>query len=443
MAHSFTADIEQEGQLEERTYSIVTWRLVPFLCLCFVIAFLDRVNIAFAKLQMVSELGWSEQIYGFGAGIFFLAYFVCEVPSNLIMHRVGARRWIARIMISWAVLTGLMAFVHTTTAFYVIRFLIGAAEAGFFPGIILYLTYWYPARRRSRVIAKFMTAIPIAGVSGGILSGWILSTFHGSAGLSGWQWLFVLESVPSLLVGIAALFYLDDSIRHAKWLDDDARARLMANIEAESQTKQTVSLPAALCRPAVWLLALAYFGAAMGQYGFGFWLPSIIKHMGVASALNVGLLSAIPYAFGIVAMLAVGRSADRSGEHRWHYLLPCAAAAIGLVASALYSGQQVVSLAALTVACMGLQCLAPVFWRIPTSLLGGVAAAAGIALVNSIGNLAGFVSPYMIGWIVDHTGSASVALYVIAACLLLSAGIVFALPRNDGRDRQPNIGPTQ
>jgi len=433
VAHSFSANLEQEEQLEERAYSIVTWRLVPFLCLCFVIAFLDRVNIAFAKLQMVSELGWSEQIYGFGAGIFFLAYFVCEVPSNLIMHRVGARRWIARIMISWAVLTGLMAFVHTTTAFYVLRFLIGAAEAGFFPGIILYLTYWYPARRRSRVIATFMTAIPIAGVCGGILSGWILSTFHGAAGLAGWQWLFVLECVPSLIVGIAALFYLDDSIRDAKWLDDGTRARLMANIEAE----------AALRRPAVWLLALAYFGAAMGQYGFGFWLPSIIKNMGVGSALNVGVLSAIPYAFGIVAMLAVGRSADRSGEHRWHYLLPCAAAALGLAVSALYSRQQVVSLAALTVACMGLQCLAPVFWRIPTSLLGGVAAAAGIALVNSIGNLAGFVSPYMIGWIVDHTGSASVALYAIAAFLLLSAGIVVLLPNNSGRDRQLNIGPTQ
>ncbi|MEX3667435.1 MFS transporter [Paraburkholderia phenoliruptrix] len=430
MAHSITANLEQEEQLEERAYSKVTWRLVPFLCLCFVIAFLDRVNIAFAKLQMVSELGWSEQVYGFGAGIFFLAYFLCEVPSNLIMHRVGARRWIARIMISWAALTGLMAFVHSTTAFYTIRFLIGAAEAGFFPGIILYLTYWYPAKRRSRMIATFMTAIPIAGVSGGILSGWILSTFNGNGGLSGWQWLFVLECVPSLIVGIAALFYLDDGIARAKWLDEAARNRLIANIEAEAKSKQTVSLSAVLRRPAVWLLALAYFGAAMGQYGFGFWLPSIIKNTGVASTMNVGLLSAIPYAFGIAAMLAVGRSADRSGEHRWHYLVPCAAAALGLVVSALYSRDQPVSLIALTVACMGLQCLAPVFWRIPTSLLGGIAAAAGIALINSIGNLAGFVSPYMIGWIVDHTGSTRVALYVIAVLLLLSAAVVFRLPHN-------------
>ncbi|WP_013592157.1 MFS transporter [Paraburkholderia phenoliruptrix] len=443
MAHSITANLEQEEQLEERAYSKVTWRLVPFLCLCFVIAFLDRVNIAFAKLQMVSELGWSEQVYGFGAGIFFLAYFLCEVPSNLIMHRVGARRWIARIMVSWAVLTGLMAFVHSTTGFYVIRFLIGAAEAGFFPGIILYLTYWYPAKRRSRVIATFMTAIPIAGVSGGILSGWILSSFNGNGGLSGWQWLFILECVPSLIVGIAALFYLDDSIRDAKWLDERARARLIANIEAEASKKQAVSLSAGLRRPVVWLLALAYFGAAMGQYGFGFWLPSIIKNMGVASALNVGLLSAIPYAFGIVAMLVVGRSADRRAEHRWHYLVPCAIAALGLVISALYGRQQVVSLAALTIACMGLQCLAPVFWRIPTSLLGGVAAAAGIALVNSIANLAGFVSPYMIGWIVDQTGSPRFALYVIAAFLVLSAAIIFAIPGHAREHHHRNLGATQ
>ena len=437
MAHQITAHLQQEDELEERAYAKVTWRLVPFLCLCFVIAFLDRVNIAFAKLQMVSELGWSEQIYGFGAGIFFLAYFICEVPSNLIMHRVGARRWIARIMISWAVLTGMMAFVHSTTAFYVIRFLIGTAEAGFFPGIILYLTYWYPAKRRSRVIATFMTAIPIAGVSGGILSGWILSTFHGEAGLSGWQWLFLLECVPSLIVGIAALFYLDDGIRNAKWLDEEARSRLIANIEAEAKSKQAVSLSAALRRPAVWAMALAYFGAAMGQYGFGFWLPSIIKHMGVSSPMDVGLLSAVPYGFGIVAMLAVGSSADRSGEHRWRYLLPCAAAALGLVASALFSRQQAFSFGALTVACMGLQCLAPVFWRIPTSLLGGVAAAAGIALINSIANLAGFVSPYMIGWIVDRTGSTNFGLYVIAAFLLLSAVIVFALPHSTERSQQP------
>ncbi|MEM5433213.1 MFS transporter [Cupriavidus oxalaticus] len=433
MAHPIIAPFDAEAAVEDRAYAKVTWRLIPFLCLCFIIAFLDRVNIAFAKLQMSSDLGWSEQIYGLGAGIFFLAYFIFEIPSNLAMHRVGARRWIARIMISWAMLTGAMAFVNSTTAFYVVRFLIGAAEAGFFPGIILYLTYWYPANRRSRVIATFMTAIPIAGVLGGLLSGWVLSSFNGHAGLAGWQWLFLIECVPSVIVGVAVLFYLDDGIDSAKWLNADERALLKVNIEADRKQKTSVSLRDAFQRPVVWLLAVAYFGAAMGQYGFSFWLPSIIKNMGVSSALNVGLLSAVPYVFGIAAMLAVGRSADRHGEHRWHYLIPCAVAAVGLIGSAYFSHDRIVALTGLTVACMGLQCLAPVFWRVPTSILGGIAAAAGVALINSIGNLAGFVSPYMVGWIADRTGSTNVALYVIAAFLILSSLIVFCLKSGGGR----------
>lgn len=433
MTLSIIAPLDAGAAAEDRAYAKVTWRLIPFLCLCFIIAFLDRVNIAFAKLQMSSDLGWSEEIYGLGAGIFFLAYFIFEVPSNLAMHRVGARRWIARIMISWAVLTGAMAFVHSTTAFYVVRFLIGAAEAGFFPGIILYLTYWYPANRRSRVIARFMTAIPIAGVFGGLLSGWVLSSFNGHAGLAGWQWLFLIECVPSLIVGVAVLFYLDDNIDSAKWLSTAERGLLKANIEADRKKKTSVALGDAFRRPVVWWLALAYFGAAMGQYGFSFWLPSIIKRMGVASPLDIGLLSAIPYAFGIAAMLVVGRSADRHGEHRWHYLVPCAIAAMGLVGSALFSHDRIISLGALTIACMGLQCLAPVFWRVPTAILGGIAAAAGVALINSIGNLAGFVSPYMVGWIADRTGNTNVALYVIALFLVLSSLVVFFLRGDNGQ----------
>lgn len=427
MAPPTIAALATKDEFEERAYRKVTWRLVPFLCLCFVIAFLDRVNIAFAKLQMVSQLGWSEQAYGFGAGIFFLAYFLFEVPSNLVMHRLGARRWIARIMITWALLTGVMAFVHSSTAFYVVRFLIGAAEAGFFPAIILYLTYWYPTNRRSRVIAIFMTAIPIAGVSGGVLSGWILTAFDGTRGLAGWQWLFLIESVPSLLIGIAALFYLDDGIRATKWLTPAEQHLLASNIQADGHRKTAVSLSAVFRRPIVWVLALVYFGAAMGQYGFGFWLPSIIKSMGVQSPSEVGWLSAIPYAFGIVTMLVVGGSADRRNEHRWHYLVAALVGAAGLALSAAYSDHRAVSIVALTLACMGLQCLAPVFWRIPTSMLGGVAAAAGIALINSVGNLAGFLSPYMVGWIVDHTGNTNLALYVIAGCLVVSGAVVFAL----------------
>ena len=419
-----------DADFEDQTYSKVTLRLIPFLCLCFVIAFLDRVNVSFAKLQMVSDLKFSEATYGLGAGIFFLAYFLFEVPSNVIMHKVGARRWIARIMITWAILTGLMALVNSVPMFYIVRFLLGAAEAGFFPGMILYLTYWYPASRRSRITALFMTAIPIAGVFGGIFSGWILQNMSGVGGLSGWQWLFLLEALPSLIVGVVVLFYLDDGIAKAGWLNPAEKALLARRIEADGQGKTGHSLREVFSNAKVWILALVYFGSSMGQYGFSFWLPSIIKSTGVQSAVDIGLLSAIPYAFGIVAMIIVGRSADRSGERRMHYALAAFVGAIGLVLSAVYGGNTVMAMAALTLACMGLQCLAPVFWSIPTALLGGVAAAAGIALINSVGNLAGFVSPYMVGWIKDSTGSTNIALYVIAGFLVMAGAIVLALPRD-------------
>ena len=409
---------------EDATYGRVTRRLIPFLCLCFVIAFLDRVNVSFAKLQMLEDLQFSETVYGLGAGIFFVAYFLFEVPSNLIMHRVGARRWIARIMITWALLTAAMAFVRGETGFYVVRFLIGAAEAGFFPGIILYLTYWYPTYRRSRITALFMTAIPIAGVFGGLLSGWILQAMSGRQGLAGWQWLFLLEAAPSFLVGIAALFYLDDSIAAARWLTPAQKQQLQRRIDAESASKVHHSLGAAFKHPLVWLLALVYFGSSMGQYGFGFWLPSIIKATGVSSTLDIGFLSAIPYAFGIAAMVLVGRHSDRTGERRWHYALAAAVAAVGLIGSVVWRDSTVAAMVALTVASMGLQCLAPIFWTLPTGVLGGVAAAAGIAIINAIGNLAGFVSPYLVGWIKDTTGAMTAGMFVIAGFLLLAGALV-------------------
>ncbi|CAG9177750.1 MFS transporter [Cupriavidus pinatubonensis] len=416
---------------DDATYARVTRRLIPFLCLCFVIAFLDRVNVSFAKLQMLEDLQFSETIYGLGAGIFFVAYFLFEVPSNLIMHRVGARRWIARIMITWALLTAAMAFVRGETAFYFVRFLLGAAEAGFFPGIILYLTYWYPARRRSRITALFMTAIPIAGVLGGLISGWILEFMNGLQGLAGWQWLFLVEALPSLLIGISVLFYLEDGIAEARWLTVAQKQLLQRRIDAESQEKSHHSIGSAFRHPLVWLLALVYFGSSMGQYGFGFWLPSIIRATGVSSTLEIGLLSAIPYAFGIAAMLLVGRSSDRTGERRWHYGLSALAAAAGLVGAVVWRDSTAAALVALTVASMGLQCLAPVFWTLPTGLLGGVAAAAGIAVINAIGNLAGFVSPYLMGWIKDTTGTTAVGMFVIAGFLLLAGVLVVIGVRPD------------
>lgn len=411
-------------ETEDATYARVTRRIIPFLCLCFVIAFLDRVNVGFAKLQMQQDLHLSETVYGLGAGIFFIAYFLFEVPSNLIMHRVGARRWIARIMITWALLTCGMAFVRSEMSFYAVRFLLGAAEAGFFPGIILYLTYWYPVQRRSRITALFMTAIPISGVLGGIVSGSILASMNGVHGLAGWQWLFLLEGIPSLIIGVCVLFYLDDSIGAAGWLTQTQKHLLQYNIDTESSAKKHVSVRSAFRHPLVWLLALVYFGSSMGQYGFGFWLPSIIKATGVSSALDIGLLSAVPYAFGVAAMLLVGRSSDRTGERRWHYGLSAVAAASGLVGAVIWSDNTVAAMVALTIASMGLQCLAPVFWTLPTGLLGGIAAAAGIAVINAIGNLAGFVSPYLVGWVKDTTGTTAVGMYVIAGFLLLAGALV-------------------
>lgn len=414
----------EQPRTENAVYSDVTRRLIPFLCLCFVVAFVDRVNISFAKLQMLHDLQFSETVYGLGAGVFFIAYFLFEVPSNLIMYRVGARRWIARIMITWAILTGAMAFVRGETSFYLIRFLIGAAEAGFFPGMILYLSYWYPVRRRSRIIALFMTAIPIAGVLGGVLSGWVLQSMGGVQGLAGWQWLFLVEALPSLLVGVCVLFYLDDRIGDAKWLSPSDKAILQRNIDEENRAKAHTTASSAFKHPLVWLLALVYFGSSMGQYGFGFWLPSIIKATGVSSPMQIGLLSAIPYAFGIVAMVLVGRHSDKTGERRWHYTLSAVVAAAGLVGAVTWSDNTALAMISLSVASMGLQCLAPVFWTLPTALLGGVAAAAGVALINAIGNLAGFVSPFMIGWVKDHTGTTAIGMYVIAGFLLLAGCLV-------------------
>ncbi|MBK4999963.1 MFS transporter [Pseudomonas sp. S31] len=414
---------------EDATYAQVTRRLIPFLCLCLIIAFLDRINVSFAKLQMMDDLHFSEAVYGLGAGVFFLAYFVFELPSNLIMHRVGARRWIARIMITWALLTGAMAFVHDETTFYIVRFLLGAAEAGFFPGIVLYLTYWYPVNRRSRIMALFMSAIPIAGLLGGLFSGWIMDSLDGSHGLAGWQWLFVVESIPSMAVGIAVLFYLDDGISKARWLTDEQKALLQARIDGESKTKTTMSLAAVLGHPLIWMFALVHFGSSMGQYGFGFWLPSIIKATGVESTTHISLLSAIPYAFGVVAMILVGRHSDQTGERRWHYCGAATIGALGLVLAVVFQHNTMAAMFALTLASMGLQSMAPIFWSMPTGMLGGVAAAAGIALINSIGNLAGFFSPYLVGWIKTNTGTTASAMYIIAGFVLMAGLLVVTFVR--------------
>jgi D-galactonate transporter len=435
VANVTTADsglgiVHQPGEtpLEAHAYSKVAWRLLPFLFACYVFAYLDRVNVGFAKLQMLSDLKFSETVYGLGAGIFFVGYFLLEIPSNLIMYRVGARIWIGRIMITWGILACLMMIVKTPLSFYVLRFLLGAAEAGFIPGILLYLTYWFPAQRRGKVMAIFLTGIPISGVIGGPVSGWIMQTFAGRNGWTGWQWLFLLEGIPALLAGIVALFYLTDDIPHAKWLTEPEKQLLQAAVKAEAGAKEHHSMRDAFGEPKVWLLAVTYAFFLMGLYGVSFWLPSLIKASGVKDPLNVGLLTAIPYAAGTIAMIATSHDSDKKRERRWHLAIPGILGALGLVLSTIYSQNTVLALASLTLGAAGVCTTVSQFWNLPGSFLSGAAAAAGIAFVNSVGNVSGFVAPYMVGWVKDLTGNTNGAMLVIAASMTLASLLVFRVP---------------
>ncbi|NNG68652.1 MFS transporter [Rhizobium laguerreae] len=415
--------------LEDRAYGKVFWRIVSFLMLCYVVAYLDRVNVGFAKLQMSSELGLSEAAYGIGAGIFFIGYFLFEVPSNIIMNKVGARVWIARIMLTWGIISAAFMFTSSETVFYVLRFLLGVAEAGFFPGIILYLTAWYPAHRRARIITTFMSAIPISAIFGNPLSGLLMDSFHGTHGLSGWQWMFLIEAIPAILFGVATFFYLDDTIQGAKWLNDEEKRVLTASIEAENQAKTASphSIGATLADRRVWLMCLIYFCFVLGQYGLNFWMPTIVKASGVNGNLNIGLISAIPYICTFVVMLALGRSADRLRERRWHLIVPALIAAGGFVAATMATSPAV-SIVCLSLAAAGAISCAPLFWSLPTAFLAGTGAAAGIAWINSVGNLAGFLGPFLVGYLKDFTGTNSAGMYLLAAALVIGSLAVLTVP---------------
>ncbi|MCU5774800.1 MFS transporter [Erwiniaceae bacterium BAC15a-03b] len=414
-------------KLENRVLRKITLRIVPFIMLLYFIAFLDRVNIGFAALTMNEELGFSPTVFGFGAGIFFIGYFLCEVPSNLILHKVGARIWIARVMITWGLVSGAMAFVQGTTSFYTLRFLLGVAEAGFFPGIILYLSYWFPAQRRAQVTAIFMAAAPLSTALGSPISGALLE-MHGLYGFSGWQWMFVLEAVPALILGVVVLFYLTDRPEKAKWLNDEEREWLTTTMAAEQARRPQQghqSVWRGLADKRVLALALVYFGTSAGLYTLGIWSPQIIKSFGM-SALAVGFINAIPAVLAVGAMVWWARHSDRHNERTWHVIAACLLAALGLVFAGL-SGSLVGVILALVLVNIGISCSKPPLWSMPTLFLSGSAAAAGIATINSIGNLGGFVGPTIIGVIKHQTGSYTNGLWFVAALLVFSALLVLWL----------------
>ncbi len=418
-----------DRSLEQATMRRVAWRLVPFICLLYFIAFIDRVNIGFAALTMNKDLGFSSAVFGFGAGIFFFGYFLFEVPSNIILDKVGARLWIARVMITWGIISGAFAFVKGEYSFYALRFLLGAAEAGFFPGIILYLSYWFPTRYRAGVVSLFMAAAPISVVLGSPISSALLA-MEGILGLHGWQWMFLIEAVPAVILGVVVLFYMTDRPEKATWLPDDQRAWLVAEMN-EEHARKTVSakhgIMAGLSDLRVLALALVYFGTSAGLYTLGIWAPQIIKSFGLSN-MAVGFLNGVPPTLAIIAMILWARHSDKTGERTWHVVIACLVASLGLLLAG-GAASVVAVIAALSLVNIGISAAKPPLWAMPTMFLSGQAAAVGIATINSIGNLGGFVGPWAIGWIKDQTGSFTGGLIFVAGLLVLSAIVTVIVAR--------------
>ncbi|KTT03225.1 MFS transporter [Pseudomonas rhizoryzae] len=424
-----TLTLTATASARANAYRKTAWRLMPFLMLCYFCAYLDRVNVGFAKLQMMNDLALSEAVYGLGAGMFFLGYFLCEVPSNIILHKVGARRWIARIMITWGILSAMFAFVETAWQFYLLRFLLGVAEAGLAPGLLLYLTFWFPSYRRARMTVLWFVAIPLSGMIGGPLSGWIMNQFAGVHGWAGWQWMFVIEAIPTGVVGLMVLGYLKDGVHQATWLDDEEKALIQKELAEDNQHKtEHANARDFIGDRRLWLLAGIYFCVVMGQYAITFWLPTLVRNSGVADPLQIGLLTSLPYMCAIVAMLLAGRSGDKHRERRWHLVIPMLLGACGLSLAAVFGHNVTLSILSLCLAAAGILSASSLFWMLPTTLLGGVTAAAGIAAVNSFANLAGFCSPYLIGWITTSTGSSAIGMFLITGVLVIGATLVLRIP---------------
>ncbi len=423
--------------LERRTISKLFTRLVPFLIICYFVAYLDRVNVSFAALTMNQDLGLSSTAYGLGAGIFFFSYFVFEVPSNLALERFGARRWIARIMFTWGLVSGAMCFVQGETSFYIVRVLLGAAEAGFFPGIIFFLTLWFPAVYRARIIGWFMVAIPLSTVFGAPVSSALLG-LHGIAGLKGWQWLFILEAVPALILSVVTWFYLTDRPADASWLAADERTWLSRRLLEEQRQREAVhqfTVTQVLFDPKVLALSLVYFGAVATNYGTAYFLPQIVKAFGLSN-IATGFVSAIPYVVGSIGMVWFGYRSDRQMERKGHAAVAFGFAAIGIGLSPLFD-EPALKMFWLSLGAFGVFAVLPVFWTLPTAFLSGASAAAGIAVINSVGNLAGFFGPFVMGWLKDVTGNYAAGLWVIAACAVVALVVVLVLHHDRRLEEAP------
>jgi len=421
-------------------YRKIAWRLMPILVTGYIVAYIDRVNVSFAKLQMLGDLKFSESVYGVGAGIFFLGYFAFEVPSNIMLHKVGARLWICRVIVTWGIVSALTALVHTPFQFYAARLLLGVAEAGFFPGMILYLTYWFPAHRRAAMVALLMAGNPVSGILGGPLSGLILRHFAHAKGIAGWQWLFLLEAIPALLLGVVIFFFLDNRVAEAKWLSQGERATVASEIQEEAAVKTHVSLRSVFTSPRVWLFGVIFFGMEMGSYAIGFWQPTIIRQTGVKDPFIIGLLSTIPYSCALVCMMFAGRHSDRTRERRWHVIVPNVVAAIGFLLCTQVGSDTPLAMFGLVLAVAGVITGLSIFWALPTSILGGSAAAAGIALINCTGNLGGFFSPAILGFLRTYTGSLNSGLFLVAGCMVASSILILTIKPANSAKLQPAEG---
>jgi len=418
--------------IERRTIMKVSWRLLPLVALGYCIAYVDRSNISVAALTMNKDLGFSAYLYGWGAGTFFFGYFLFEIPSNLILEKIGARIWIARIMITWGIISGLMAIVTGPTSFLIVRFLLGAAEAGFFPGMILYLTYWFPAQYRGRVISTLFIAQPVANAIASIASAEILG-MDGLLGIKGWQWIFIIEAVPAVLLGLVVLKIMTDRPARADWLADDERTWLQARLESESRQVESagrMTWTRALADPRVIALSAIYFMSVTANYGIVFFMPQIIKGIGLSNTMT-GWVSSVPYIVGTIGLIAWGWSSDRNNERRWHLIVASTLGALGL-AFAGWSGASFWALLGMSAATVGIYGSRAAFWPMPSAFLTGTAAAGAIAMINAIGNLGGSVGPLVVGWIKDSTNSFEAGLYFLAACSLMAAVITYFAARAAG-----------